>query len=355
MISLLPRTRMLMRSAILLRLFAIPATLTLAFAAVSDSAAAERDADAVIAEAQSKIVKLYGAGGFRGLEGYGTGFLASSEGHVVTSWGPLLDAELPVAVLSDGRRLEGKLVGADPASGIAVLKLQRPGAPFPYFDLADSIELTEGDRFFALSNMFKVAAGDEPVSVMHGMILAKAPLSARRGRFETNLESPVYFLDAVTNNPGAAGGVIVSLDGRLAGMIGRELRGEATETWINYALPANLIAERVGPVLAGGELVRSDSAEGERPEKERPPIELGLVMIPDVTARTPAFVSDVLDESVARDAGFLRDDLILFANGTPIRSIRELQTLLSRAERGDEMSFVVRRAGRLVTLSFLLP
>jgi serine protease Do len=203
--------------------------------------------------------------------------------------------------------------------------------------------------------MFKVAAGDEPVSVMHGMILAKAPLSARRGRFETTLESPVYFLDSVTNNPGAAGGVIVSLDGRFAGMIGRELRGEATETWINYAIPAELIAQRVGPVMSGGEVVRSDTTEGTRPETERRPIELGLVMIPDVTARTPAFVSDVLGDSVAREAGFQRDDLILFANGTPIRSIRELTTLLSRAERGDDMSFVVRREGRLVTVTFLLP
>jgi len=331
------------------------ASLIVAFAAVVPSTAAGQDTDAVIAEAQSKIVKLYGAGGFRGLEGYGTGFLVSSGGHIVTSWGPLLDAELPVAVLSDGRRLEARLVGADPASGVAVLKLERPGSPFPYFDLAESVELAPGDRIFALSNMFKVAAGDEPVSVMHGMVLAKAPLSARRGRFETNLESPVYFLDSVTNNPGAAGGVIIALDGRFGGMIGRELRGEATETWINYALPADLIAQRVGPVMSGGEVVRSDPAEDHQPEKQRRPIELGLVMIPDVTARTPAFVSDVLDDSVARESGFQRDDLILFANGTPIRSIRELTTILSRAERGDEMSFVIRRAGRLETVTFLLP
>lgn len=338
------------------RLLIVVTSLMAAIAVASGSVATAQDTNSVIAEAQAKIVKLYGAGGFRGLEGYGTGFLASPEGHVVTSWGPLLDAELPVVVLSDGRRFEAKLVGADPASGIAVLKLERPGnVPFPYFDLTNFVELAPGDRFFALSNMFKVAAGDEPVSVMHGMILAKAPLTARRGRFQTSLETPVYFLDAVTNNPGAAGGVIVSLDGGFAGMIGRELRGEATETWINYALPAAFIAERVGPVIAGGEIARSDESDDLKPADERRPISLGLVMVPDITARTPAFVSEVLDDSIARDAGFERDDLILFANGTPIRSIRELTTLLSRAERGDEMSFVVRRSGRLVTLTFLLP
>ncbi|MBA3314748.1 MAG: S1C family serine protease [Planctomycetota bacterium] len=319
------------------------------------SHAAENDSQATLAEALPKLVKLYGAGGFRGLEGYGTGFLASPDGHVVTSWGPLLDADRPVAVLGDGRRVEAKLVGADSASGLAVLKLDGPGAPFPHFDLAEAVDLAPGDRIFALSNMFRVAAGDEPVSVMHGMILAKAPLSARRGRFETSLDAPVYFLDSVTNNPGAAGGVIISLDGRIGGMIGRELRGESTETWINYAVPATVIAERIGLVIAGDEIAKPNPADADAPDNARRPIEVGLVMIPDVTARTPAFVSDVLDDSVAISAGFKRDDLILFGNGAPIRSIRELTTLLSRAERGDEIAVIVRRDGGLVTLTFLIP
>jgi serine protease Do len=317
--------------------------------------AASNDVDPVLADALTKVVKLYGSGGFRGLEGYGTGFLASPEGHVVTSWGPLLDADRPVVVLADGRRLEAKLVGADPSSGLAVLKLDRPGAAFPYFDLAEAVDLVPGDRVYALSNMFRVAAGDEPVSVMHGMILAKAPLSARRGRFETNLKSPVYFLDSVTNNPGAAGGVVISLDGRIAGMIGRELRREGTETWINYALPATFVADRVGPVIAGQDVVKPESANSDSAEASRKPIDVGLVMIPDVTARTPAFVSRALDGSVAKAAGFEQDDLILFGNGTPIRSIRELTALLSKAERGDEMTVIVRRGGRLVTLKFLIP
>ncbi len=138
-------------------------------------------------------------------------------------------------------------------------------------------------------------------------------------------------------------------------MIGRELRGESTETWINYAVPATVIAERIGLVIAGDEIAKPNPADADAPDNARRPIEVGLVMIPDVTARTPAFVSDVLDDSVAISAGFKRDDLILFGNGAPIRSIRELTTLLSRAERGDEIAVIVRRDGGLVTLTFLIP
>lgn len=321
----------------------------------SESPGAESPTDAVIRASLPKIVKLYGAGGFRGLEAYGTGFLVSAEGHVVTSWRPLLDAEPVTAVLDDGRRFAARLTSADPEFRLALLKLEGPGAPFPHFDLDEAVDVEPGDRILALSNMFRVAAGDEPVSVMHGMILARAPLVARRGRFETSLDVPVYYLDSVTNNPGAAGGVIVSLDGRIAGMIGQELRGEGTETWINYALPATTIADRVSSLLDGGEANRSPLAEQPDPATMRRPIDVGLTMVPDVTVRTPAYVTDVLEGSAAEAAGLLRDDLILFANGGPVRSIRELTTMLSRAERGDEIQLVVRRGGQLKPLQLVIP
>lgn len=311
-------------------------------------------ADVAIADGLTKIVKLYGAGGFRGLEGYGTGFLASPEGHVITSWGPLLDIEPVTAVLDDGRRFETKLVGVDPALGLAVLKIDGVDGSAPHFDLSELADAVPGDSVFALSNMFRVAAGDEPVSVMHGVVLAKVPLSARRGRFDVTFDEPVYVIDAVTNNPGAAGGVVLARDGRLVGMIGRELRGEGTETWINYALPAAAVRERFEAIVSGTAASPSEAAAAGELAKRRP-VNVGIVTVPDVTARTPAYVAEVLPGSAAETAGIRRDDLILFAGGRPVRSIRELVTLLSRAETGDELDVVVRREGRLEPLRLVVP
>lgn len=310
--------------------------------------------DAAVAEGLTKVVKLYGAGGFRGLEAYGTGFLASAEGHVVTSWGPLLDAEPVTAVLDDGRRFDATLVGVDPGLGLAVLKLDGADGSLPYFDLAEAGEATAGDRVFALSNMFRVAAGDEPVSVMHGVVLAKTPLSARRGRFDVTLDEPVYVIDAVTNNPGAAGGAVVSGDGRLIGMIGRELRGEGTETWINYAVPAAAVRGRFEAIVSGAGVAPSERpAPGET--AKRRPVDVGIIPVPDVTARTPAYVTDVLSGSPAEAAGLRRDDLVLFASGRPVRSVRELTRILSAAESGDEIDLVVRREGRLEPIRLVMP
>ena len=75
--------------------------------------------------------------------------------------------------------------------------------------------------------MFKVATGDEQVSVLHGVIAARTKLTARRGNYETPYNGPVYVVDAITNNPGSGGGVLTTADGVLLGMIGKELRNYA--------------------------------------------------------------------------------------------------------------------------------
>ena len=306
-----------------------------------------------IQTALPRIVKLHGAGGFRGLDSYGTGFLASGDGIVVTSWGPLLDADPLTAVLDDGRRFEAKLVGADPDSGLAVLKLENVVGTLPHFDITAASHARPGERIVALSNMFRVAAGDEPVSVMHGSILAHVPLDARRGRFEVDFEGPVYIIDAVTNNPGAAGGVVLTIDGRLVGMIGRELRSASSEIWVNYAVPIAQIAPKITAIVDGRPAETNPAAPA--PVANRRPLDVGLVMVPNVTARTPAYVTEVLADTPAADAGLQRDDLILFAAGSPVRSLDELNGLLSRAEAGDEFTIVVRRNGKLETFRLTVP
>ena len=80
----------------------------------------------VAREVQPKVVKIYGAGGLRGLEAYQSGMLISAEGHVLTVWSYVLDADEVTVVLDDGRRFTAKHVAADPLTEIAVLKFD-PG------------------------------------------------------------------------------------------------------------------------------------------------------------------------------------------------------------------------------------
>src|SRR5262249_5547427 len=88
-----------------------------AFGALPAQAAKLTD---VIRDAQRKTVKIYGAGGIRGLEAYQSGFLISAEGHVLTAFSYVLDSDTITVTLDDGRKFEAKLLGADPRLDLAV-------------------------------------------------------------------------------------------------------------------------------------------------------------------------------------------------------------------------------------------
>lgn len=306
-----------------------------------------------IATVSPKVVKIFGAGGAKNLYSYGSGFLVSPQGHIVTVWSHILDSDTVSVVLHDGRRFEGKVIGAEPPLDLAVLKIEAEG--LPYFDLGLSTAAGPGTRILGFSNAFKVATGDEPVSVIHGVIAAKTSLTARRGAFESPYNGPVYIVDAVTNNSGAAGGVLTTWDGRLLGMIGKELRNTQTNTWLNYVMPISELHEIVEQIIAGRfnsrkpDDVDEDGSTVKKPRRYDA-TDFGIVTIPDVVARTPAYIDRVLPGSLAETAGLHANDLILFVGDNLVQSCQSLREELGRLESGDQLKIVVRRDDQLVTL-----
>ncbi len=162
---------------------------------------------------------------------------------MLTVWSYVLDTDEVTVVLNDGRRYTAKLLGADPRLEIAVLKIDARGPR--HFDLDEAADVAAGTRVLAFSNLFGVATGDEAASVQKGAVAAKTSLAARRGAYETPYDGPVYVLDAMTNNPGAAGGALVNLQGELLGLLGKELRNSLNNIWLNYAMPIDQLRETV--------------------------------------------------------------------------------------------------------------
>ncbi|MCH8839821.1 MAG: serine protease [Planctomycetes bacterium] len=300
-----------------------------------------------IREAQRKVVKIYGAGGLRGMEAYQTGILISAEGHVLTALSYVLDTNDLVVMLDDGRKWQAEFVGSDPVRELAVLRIPVEGGPLPHFDLHQSVKANEGQRVLALSNLYGIATGDEPVSVLQGVVTAIAPLDARRGVHRANYRDTVYVLDAYANNPGASGGALVDWQGRLIGVLGKELRSRVTGTWLNYALPAEKIATVVDDLLAGREL---DSLQDEPlpPERALSTEALGFMLVPNVLPRTPPYVDTVRPHSPADKAGLRPDDLVVFVAEEPTASCQALVGALARYEFEEEVRLLVLREGALV-------
>lgn len=301
----------------------------------------------VVSQVQPKMVKVYGAGGTRGLEAYQSGFLISAEGHVLTVWSYVLDTDYIAATLDDGRKFEAKLVGADPRLEIAVLKIE--ATELEHFKLAESAAAEPGTRVLALSNLFGVATGDEPASVQHGTVAAKTRLDARRGAFQSPYAGPVYVLDAMTNNPGAAGGALVNQNGQLLGMLGKELRNSLTNTWLNYALPTDQFTTVVDEILSGKFRVRSEDQQV-RPANPLKLAMLGIDLVPDILERTPPFIDRVRSDSPAAMAGLQADDLVVFLGDRLVQSCKSLDEELLGIEQDSSIKLVVMRGQELISV-----
>lgn len=300
--------------------------------------------NSVAVAAELKTVKLYGAGGVAGLESYQSGFFIDDQGHLLTVWSTVLDIDTIIAVTSDGRRLESKVVGIDPNLEIAVLETKQ--ATVDFFSLADARDAQVGERVLAFSNLFGIATGREMASVQKGVVMARTRLDARRGTFASVYQGPIYVMDAMTNNPGAAGGALTDFSGRLLGMLGKELRDARANVWLNYAIPAGQLKTSVENILSGKSIARADTA---KPTVDRPHslLNLGIVLVPDVLPKTPAYVDLVKPESAAAKAGLTNDDLVLFVNSSRITSQTALRQELATIDRGDPLVLLVQRGNEL--------
>jgi len=345
-----------------LRTLQFPVLLAALLALSLGSTAQAADPRQVVRDVSPKVVKIYGAGGFRGLEPYQTGILISSEGHILTVWSYVLDTEFITITLDSGRKFEqGKsrvdektkkkieqveLLGADPKLELAVLKID--AKDLPHFDLAKPTEAAPGSKVLAFSNLYGVATGNEPVSVQHGIVSIRTPLEARRGVFETAFRGQIYVLDAMTNNPGAAGGALTNRQGELLGMLGKELRNSLNNTWLNYAVPNDQMRQSVEDIIKGIKRSVAVDDKGERPAQALSAAILGISLVPDVLERTPPFIDQIRLNSPAAHVGLKADDLVLFVNGRLVQSCKLLIDELERIDRADKVRLTVIRDQELM-------
>jgi serine protease Do len=139
----------------------------------------------------------------------------------------------------------------------------------------------------------------------------------------------------------------VNYDGRLLGVLGKELRNALNNTWLNYAIPVAELTASVEDILAGKLIPRE---QDEQPKLENPLrlATLGVVLVPDVLDRTPPYIDDVRDDSPAAAAGLRPDDLIIFVNDRLAQSCRALGEQLDQIEHDAPVKLTVLRDQQLL-------
>ncbi len=350
--------------------FAGATFLVAAFVCHSPAARADDSFAPVSAEINKKVVKLFGSGGLKGLASYGTGVLVSDDGYILTVNSHMLDTQDLRVHLWDGTRYQGEVIATEPALDLALIKIgnakQKIDEALAFYDVKEAAKrplAPSGTGVLALSNMYLIATRDEPMSVQHGVITSYSRLYGKIGVHDATYTGQVYVVDAITNNPGAAGGPLTTRKGELLGLIGKELRNELTNTWMNYAVP---IGAKTKVKLAVDDKEIEVSAldllemkkDYNKKIKQIDPKErkqgkggyLGVVLMPNVVERTPPYVDDVVPGTAAYKAGFKADDLIVYVDGLPAPSIDVYTDLMASYGPGADVRIEVRRGDKLITI-----
>src|SRR5262245_39174089 len=163
---------------------------------------AARAADASFAEVAKdvnrKVVKMYGSGGIRGLASYGSGFIVSPDGYILTVASHILDTEDLRVHLYDGTRYHAKVVCIEPELDVALVKIgddKDKVEDLPFFDVLEAARrpvADPGTGVLAFTNLFNIVTRNEEVSVQRGVVMAYSKLHGRIGIFEAPFTGQVY-------------------------------------------------------------------------------------------------------------------------------------------------------------------
>jgi serine protease Do len=290
-----------------------------------------------IALAQKRTVKIFGAAIGRS-PGYGTGLVVSPQGDILTAQGVHLAGDNLRVTLLDGTTHYATVKSRSDALQSAIIKIE---AETPdYFDLAAPAGAEQGDWILAVSNAFKVADGREPLSVNIGVLALRMKLDARRGFQDFPYEGEVFLYDAITANPGAAGGAVITADGKLIGMIGRVIESKSTGTRLNYAVPSDLLAafvrgDEVKPMIAANPGQKAD---------------LGIRLFALGGRKAPAYIDRVIPGGPAATAGLKTDDLVVTIGGQVVRDAGDFKRLMDALPIGTEVVVEVKRKNDLLSV-----
>ena len=279
--------------------------------------------------AQKRVVKIYG-GAIGKEHGYATGMVVSDEGHILVAHGVYIAGTRIQAVMPDGRVYPTSILRRSESMQVVLLKID---AKTPdYFELEEKPVVQRGDWVLSVSNVFKVADRREELSVNMGIMSLRTEIDAKKRNVDMEIEGEVLLIDAITSNPGNPGGALITGDKKIAGVVGKLIQSKSTNTWLNYAVPA----DRLKSFVEG----KTETIVKE-PDSDAKPY-LGIRVF-KLNKRSPAYIDRVLPNSPASKAGLRSDDLILAIDGEVVRNVNEYSELLEKLTVGQEIIVIFKR------------
>ena len=268
-------------------------------------------------------------------QGVGSGVVVSPDGYVVTNHHVVDGANKLTVTLIDKREFDGTLIGSDPQTDLAVIKIK--GKDLPYIPWGDSSKLEVGEYVLAIGNPFGLNS-----TVTQGIVSALG----REGMGITKYEDFIQTDAAI--NPGNSGGALVNMRGELVGINTAILSKNGGYQGVGFAIPANMGKHIYESVIKTGTVQRGFLGVSIQEISKNLALSLRL---PNTSG---ALVTNVQNNSPAEKAGIKRGDTIISFEGQKISSPRSLQRTVTRTKVGSEVTLRIIRNGETVTLGTTL-
>jgi serine protease Do len=258
-------------------------------------------------------------------QGLGSGVIVSADGYILTANHVVEGADtVKVALASGEKQFDARIIGTDPPTDIAVLKIE-DGKSLPAIALADSDKLEVGDVVLAVGNPFAVGQ-----TVTLGIISALG----RGGLGITGYEDFIQTDAAI--NPGNSGGALVDAQGRLVGINTAIVSRNGGYQGVGFAVPVNLARFAMDSLIREGKVTRGHL--GVSPQTLSPSLARSFGLPEDTTG---VLVAEVSGNSPAEKAGLKDGDIIVEMNGRKLANRRSLQLLVAQTPPGTKVNLRV--------------
>ncbi len=261
-----------------------------------------------------------------------SGFIISEEGHIVTNNHVVSGADQVMVDLGEGRTLEAKIIGTDPESDVAIIKID--GNNLKPVVLGDSEALKVGEWVVAIGS---------PMGLSHTVT---AGIVSAKGRSGLNIATYENFIQTdAAINMGNSGGPLVNLDGQVVGINTAILGPNGGNIGIGFAIPINMAKDVANQIMKTGTVERGYL--GIYPQDLTPELAEAL----DLKDVKGVVITQIASGGPAAEAGMERDDIVLEFGGSTVESASQFRNLVAAHKPGESVDMVVLRKGQRQTLT----
>ncbi len=279
----------------------------------------------------------------------GSGVLITEDGYIVTNNHVIDGADEINVTLSNKKSYKASVIGADPSSDLAVIKIEGKGLPYLVYGNSDEMKL--GQWVLAIGYPLNL-----DVTVTAGIVSAKSRSIGINGRqSQTPVESFIQTDAAV--NPGNSGGALINTSGELIGINSAIASPTGSYAGYSYAIPVNIVKKIVTDMVKFGTVQRAyigiqyapleNMSDEEKRQMEK---ELGVAF----KEGEGVYATEIPAGGAAAIAGLKKGDIVTKINGTPVTNGPELQEQVARYKPGDKISLTYKRGGKENTATITL-